>query len=122
MLVTRLLLSRRSLVLVLPCLIFSPALASAARGFASIRCVGDSIVTVPIDQPANRSTNHPSLHAPASIDHRLRRRRSSRMPPANPRIIALFDVDGTLTPARKVRKRWKKNSVDGVSVRGGSID
>lgn len=25
------------------------------------------------------------------------------MPPANPRIIALFDVDGTLTPARKVR-------------------
>lgn len=24
------------------------------------------------------------------------------MPPANPRIIALFDVDGTLTPARKV--------------------
>jgi len=23
------------------------------------------------------------------------------MPPANPRIIALFDVDGTLTPARK---------------------
>jgi len=24
-----------------------------------------------------------------------------RMPPANPRIIALFDVDGTLTPARK---------------------
>jgi len=44
------------------------------------------------------------------------------MPPANPRIIALFDVDGTLTPARKVRKRWGKNSVDGVSVRGGSID
>jgi hypothetical protein len=38
------------------------------------------------------------------LSSNLHNRPFKTMPPANPRIIALFDVDGTLTPARKVSR------------------